>query len=154
MAIAYPSNLPNPQVKGYKNAPSQDYFITQMDYAFKKRARYYGNMEVNITFKFTKNQMREFNRWFYGDKTDQLGRGVKTFTANWEILTISFLYEFTFAEGGQPEPTYISNDNYEVKMKAYLLTDIFEIIALDDITALCPEAIDCMETFLNFAATY
>ena len=152
--VDYPSTLPKPSYKGHQNNPSQDFFVTEMDYASKRRAKYFGIFKIPMTFKFTKMQVREFNRWFYGEGATQLQRGSKPFNAVWEVLAIAFNYEFAFAKGGQPIAVPLSPDLYEIKMEVELLTDIFEIIALDDITAFCPEAIDCMEDFLIFARDY
>lgn len=151
MAILYPSTLPNPLYKGHSNNPSQDFLVTEMDYASKRRARYYGIFKVPVMFKFTGQQFNDFNSWYYGDSATQLSRGAKTFEAKWEVLGVTALYEFAFAKDGQPKVKPLSPDLFEVKCLVELKTDIFEIIALNNLNGFCPDIIDCQIDMITWA---
>ena len=151
MAIPYPDTLPNPQYKGYSNNPSQDFFVTEMDYASKRRSKYVGLFKIPLTFKFSSQQFNDFNSWYFGSLDTELLRGARNFEARWEVLGVTSLYEFAFAKGGQPKINPMSPDLFEVKCEVELKTDIFEIIALNSLDGFCPDIIDCQDAMIAWA---
>lgn len=149
MAIPYPDSLPNPLYSGFQNNPSQDYFVTEMDYASKRRPRYYGIFKIPMTFKYSGQQFNDFNAWYYGNEANQLSRGIKTFSARWNVLGVVTTYEFAFVKDGQPQALPIAPDTWEVKIEVELKTDIYEIIALNSLDGFCPDVIDCQQALIN-----
>lgn len=149
--VTYPASLPKPLYKGHANNPSQDFLVTEMDYASKRRSSYYGIFKIPLTFKFSGQEFNDFNSWYYGDSATQMARGAKVFTAYWEVLGVTSLYEFAFTKGGQPKTKPLSPDSFEVKCEVELKTDIFEIIALNNLDGFCPDIIDCQNTMIAWA---
>lgn len=150
MAVPYPSLLPAPQYKGYKNTQTQNYYTTKMDYATKIRAKFYGNFKANLTFKFNQDQLGIFEEWYYS----QLNAGSKPFEATWLIAGVKQLMEFVFDENGQPEFDILSPTIWEVKINVIVKTDIFELLANNNLNGFCPDIIECQENLINFAVNY
>ncbi len=151
--INYPDTLPKPSYKGHSNNPSQDYHVTEMDYASKRRAKYYGIFTIPLMFKFTRHELNDFNSWYFGNSPTQLLRGARIFQASWEVLGIFAPFEFAFTKGGQPRVVPLSPDLFEVKCEVELKTDIYEIIVLNSLEGFCPEIIDCQTDLLEWAKT-
>lgn len=151
MAIPFPDNLPQPLYDGRQDTPSQDFFIPDFDYAGdKRRSKAYGKFSLTVKFRFTQQELNDFNAWYYSD----LKRGARRFNARWSVLGVFYNYEFGVDVGGQPTLDYVTNGNYIISMKVVLITDIFEIVALNSLNGFCPEIIQCQDDLIDFAKNY
>lgn len=140
--IEYPTSLPKPLISGHSQNPSSNFFRTEMDYASKHRAKYKGLYFLNLAFYVPIATSITWSNFFHNTLAD----GVKSFHAEWEVQGLTQLYEFRFTEAPKFKPTATG---YNITVKAELLTDIYELMKFADMTALCPEVIECQNDILN-----
>lgn len=145
MAIPYPSSLPEPLYRGKQDLPSQTWYLTQMDYSSKRRAKNTGQFIVNLTFQYTEEQVNVFWGWYLAE----LNSGVKLFEANWDIAGVRTILEFGFSEQGQPKITPTSFNQYEVQIKVEVKSDIFELLASNNLNGWCPDITDCLDNIIK-----
>lgn len=149
MAVEYPNTLPKQSYTGHSNRPSRGFFLTEMDYSTKRRPSFTGVFRLPTSLNLNSQQLNDFNAWFFGITENDLLNGSRTFNARWEIMGITSLYEFAFLT--QPIITPLSPDRFRVNFELELKTDIYEIIALNNLNGFCPEIIDCQRDLINWA---
>lgn len=149
MAVPYPSTLPNPLYKGKQDLPAQGFFVTQMDYATKRRPKNSGNFIVNVSFLYNKAEMAIFWNWYLLD----INNGARQFEATWDIAGATILMQFAISHQGHPKITPIGL-SYEVTMKVEVKSDIYELLALNNLNGFCPDIIECQDSLIDFAVNY
>ncbi len=147
MAIPYPTTLPKPLYSGYQNNTAQNFFLTEMDYASKRRAKYKGIYKIPFKIRLDSQQIIIFNSWYYNTLAD----GVKIFSATWNVDGLTTEYEFAFLKAPRKVPS--GAFGWEITMEVELKTDIYELMAFADLSGFCPEAIECQDDFIAWTKT-